>query len=130
MKGLYLNENNIGDEGAIALSKSIHLIDMVDIRYCGVTKVGVKSLADALVTSNYHVSFQMEFTENKVGRILYCNLLLTNKSSEPLRLPYFAVRKTVATTVKQSKEKSWEKFGQKLDTDCTSANRVFRQVIP
>ena len=57
MKGLYLNENNIGDEGAIALSECIHLIDMVDIDNCDITKVGVKWLANALVTLNHHVSF-------------------------------------------------------------------------
>ena len=42
---------------------------------------------------------------------------LTNKSPEQLRLRYSAACKTAATIVKQSKEKSWEKFGQKLDTD-------------
>ena len=41
----------------------------------------------------------------------------TNKSSEQLRLQYTAACKTAATIVKQSKEKSWEEFGQKLDTD-------------
>ena len=33
-----------------------------------------------------------------------------------LRRRYSAARKTAATIVKQSKEKSWEEFGQKLDT--------------
>ena len=42
---------------------------------------------------------------------------LTNKSSEQLQLRHFAEHKTAATIVKQSKEKSWEEFGQKLDTD-------------
>ena len=60
---LYASGNNIGDEGAIALSKCIHLIDEVHIAYCGVTEVGVKSLADALVTSNHHVSCKTEFKE-------------------------------------------------------------------
>ena len=54
---------------------------------------------------------------------------LTNKSSEPLRLQYSAARKTAATIVKQSKEKSWEEFGQKLDTDYRSANKTFWQTI-
>ena len=33
-----------------------------------------------------------------------------------------APRMIAATIVKQSKEKSWEEFGQKLDTDYISAN--------
>ena len=50
---------------------------------------------------------------------------LTNKSSKQLRLRYSAARKIAATIVKQSKEKSWKEFGQKLDTDYRSANKVF-----
>ena len=50
---------------------------------------------------------------------------LTNKSSEQLRLQYFAARTTAATIVKQSKEKSWGEFGQKLDTDYRSESKVF-----
>ena len=42
---------------------------------------------------------------------------------------YSAARKTAATIVKQSKEKSWEEFGQKLDSDYRSANKVFKQII-
>ena len=63
MKVLNLNGNNIGDEGAFTLSKCIHLIDEVNIRRCDVIKMGVKSLADALVTSNHHVSYKIEFKE-------------------------------------------------------------------
>ena len=37
---------------------------------------------------------------------------LTNKSSEQLRLRYSATRKTAATIVKQSKEKSLKAFGK------------------
>ena len=37
---------------------------------------------------------------------------LSNKSSEQLQLRYSATRKTAATIVKQSKEKSWKAFGQ------------------
>ena len=55
--------------------------------------------------------------------------LLTNKSSEQLRLRYSTTRKTATTIVKQSKEKSWKEFGQKLDTDYRSANKVFWQTI-
>ena len=42
---------------------------------------------------------------------------LTNNSSEQLQLQYSAAHRTPTTIVKQSKEKSWEDFGQKLDTD-------------
>ena len=54
---------------------------------------------------------------------------LTNKSSEQLRLRYSAARKTAATIVKQSKEKTSEEFGQKLNTDYRSPNKVFWQTI-
>ena len=54
---------------------------------------------------------------------------LTNKSSEQLQLRYSAARKTAATIVKKSKEKSWEEFGQKLDTDYRLANKVIWQTM-
>ena len=54
---------------------------------------------------------------------------LTNKSSEQLQLQYSAAYKTVATIVKQSKDKSWEEFGQKLDADYRLPNKVFWQTI-
>ena len=44
-------------------------------------------------------------------------------------MQYSAARKTSAPIVKQSKEKSWEEFGQKLDTDYRSANKVLWQTI-
>ena len=37
--------------------------------------------------------------------------------------------KTAATIVKQSKEKSWEEFGQKLDTDYRLANYTFIVIV-
>ena len=42
---------------------------------------------------------------------------LTNKSSEQLRIRYSSARNNPAIIVKQSKEKSWEEWGQKLDKD-------------
>ena len=42
---------------------------------------------------------------------------------------YSAVRKTAATIVKQSKEKSWEEFEQKFDTDYRSVDKLFWQTI-
>ena len=54
---------------------------------------------------------------------------LTNKSSEQLRLLYYVACKIAAKIVKQSKEKPWEVFGQKLDTDYRSANKVFWKTI-
>ena len=50
---------------------------------------------------------------------------LTNKSCEQLRLRYAAVRNIAVTIVKQSNKKSWKEFGQKLDNDYRSANKVF-----
>ena len=54
---------------------------------------------------------------------------LTNKSSEQLCMQYSAAHKTVAIIVNQSKEKLWKEFGQKLDTDYNSANKIFWQTI-
>ena len=55
---------------------------------------------------------------------------LTNSwLSEQLCLRYSAARKTAATIVKQSKEKPWKEFGQKLNTEYRSANKVFWQTI-
>ena len=42
---------------------------------------------------------------------------------------YSAARKIVITIVKYFKEKSWKEFGQKLDTDYRSANKIFWQTI-
>ena len=44
-------------------------------------------------------------------------------------MQYFAACKTAATIVKQSKEKLWEEFGQKLDTDYSLANKLFWKTI-
>ena len=57
------------------------------------------------------------------------SIWLTNKSFEQLQLRYCAARKTASTIVKQPKEKSWEEFGQKLDTDYRSTNEVFWQAM-
>ena len=54
---------------------------------------------------------------------------LINKSSEQLRLRYSTARKTAANIVKQSKEKSWKEFGQWLNTEYRSANKVFYKTI-
>ena len=54
---------------------------------------------------------------------------LHDKSSVPLHLRYTKARKAAAQTVKLSKEKTWKDFGEKLESDYRSANKVFWQTI-
>ena len=54
---------------------------------------------------------------------------ISNKSSANLRMQYTSARTTAATKVKESKERAWEEFGQKLDNDYRTANKVFWQTI-
>ena len=42
---------------------------------------------------------------------------------------YTEARKAATSAVKKSKEKSWEEFGRRLDSNCFSANKVFWQTI-
>ena len=54
---------------------------------------------------------------------------LANKSSLELRSQYSEARKTAATKVKLSKEKAWKEFGERLDDDFKTENKVFWQTI-
>ena len=54
---------------------------------------------------------------------------LANKSSLELRSQYSEARKTAATKVKLSKERAWKEFGERLDDDFKTANKVFWQTI-
>ena len=54
---------------------------------------------------------------------------LANKSSLELRSQYSEVRKATATKVKLSKERAWKEFGERLDDDFKTANKVFWQTI-
>ena len=54
---------------------------------------------------------------------------LTHKSSLELRSQYSEARKAAATKVKLSKERAWKEFGERLDDDFKTANKVFRQII-
>ena len=54
---------------------------------------------------------------------------LANKSSLELRLQYSEARKAAATKVKLSKERAWKEFGERLDDDFITANKVFWQTI-
>ena len=54
---------------------------------------------------------------------------LANKSSLKLRLQYSEARKAAATKVKLSKERAWKEFGERLDGDFKTANKVFWQNI-
>ena len=54
---------------------------------------------------------------------------LANKSSLELRSQYSEARKAAAAGVKLSKKKAWKEFGERLDDDFKTANKVFRQTI-
>ena len=54
---------------------------------------------------------------------------LANKSSLELRSQYSEARKATATKVKLSKERAWKQFGERLDDDFKTANKVFWQTI-
>ena len=54
---------------------------------------------------------------------------LANKSSLELRSQYSEARKATATKVKLSKERAWKEFGERLDDDFKTANKVFWQTI-
>ena len=51
--------------------------------------------------------------------------LLQNRSALDLQSRYLEARKAANSAVKQSKEKSWEKFGHRLESNYKSANKVF-----
>ena len=50
---------------------------------------------------------------------------LANKSSLELRSQYTKARKAAATKVKLFKERAWKEFGERLDDDFKTANKVF-----
>ena len=54
---------------------------------------------------------------------------LANKSSLELRSQYSETREAAATKVKLSKERAWKEFGERLDDDFKTANKVFWQTI-
>ena len=54
---------------------------------------------------------------------------LQDRSSTDLQSRYTEARKAATSAVKKSKEKSWEEFGRRLDSNCFLANKVFLQTI-
>ena len=58
-----------------------------------------------------------------------CKAWLANKSSVELRSQYSEARKVAATKVKLPKERAWKEFGERLDDDFKTANKVFWQTI-
>ena len=54
---------------------------------------------------------------------------LRDRSSSDLQSRYTEARKAATSAVKKSKEKSWEEFGRRLDSNYFSANKVFWQTI-
>ena len=54
---------------------------------------------------------------------------LANKSSAELYSQYPEARKAAATKVKLSKERAWKEFGERLNNDFETANKVFWQTI-
>ena len=52
-----------------------------------------------------------------------------DRSSSDLQSQYTEAQKAATLAVKKSKEKSWEEFGRRLDSNYFSANKVFWQTI-
>ena len=57
------------------------------------------------------------------------NAWLANKSSLELRSQYSEAREAAATKVKLPKERVWKEFGERLDDDFKTANKVFWQTV-
>ena len=55
--------------------------------------------------------------------------LLQDRSSSDLQSRYTEARKAATSAVKKSKEKSWEEFGRRLDSNYFWAYKVFWQTI-
>ena len=55
--------------------------------------------------------------------------LLQNRSSSDLQSRYSEVQKSAAEAVKTSKERSWEEFVRRLNSNYSSANKAFWQTI-
>ena len=54
---------------------------------------------------------------------------LQDRSSSDLQSRYTKSRKVATLAAKKSKEKSWEEFGRRLDSNYFSVNKVFWQTI-
>ena len=54
---------------------------------------------------------------------------LQDRSSSDLQSRYTEARKAATSAVNKSKEKSWEEFGRRLNSNYFSANKVFWQTI-
>ena len=54
---------------------------------------------------------------------------LANKSSLELCSQYSEARKAAATKVRLSKKRAWKEFGERLDDDFKTANKVLWQTI-
>ena len=54
---------------------------------------------------------------------------LANKSSVELRSLYSEAHKAAATKVNLSKERAWKEFGERLDDDFKTPNKVFWQTV-
>ena len=93
------------------------------------TSCGYKRVRSAKGSEKRTAWWNQEVKEAILAKKAAFRAWLTNKSCTQLKSQYSAARKTAAMKVKQSKEKSWEDFGQKLDTDYRSANKVFWQTI-
>ena len=76
---------------------------------CGCKRVGGQTDSEKITGWSNHKVKEVICTKKTAFRAW-----LTNRSSEQLQLRYSAVRKTAATIVKQSKEKSWKKIWTKV----------------
>ena len=57
MKELYFGDNPIGDVGAIALSRCISKINVLNLSGCKITDQGMKALTQEIEKKNHSVGF-------------------------------------------------------------------------
>ena len=55
--------------------------------------------------------------------------MLQNRSSSDMQSRFSEARKAAALALKTSKECAWKEFGRRLDSNYSSANKVFWQTI-
>ncbi|CAK8693910.1 unnamed protein product [Clavelina lepadiformis] len=63
---IHLSENKFGDDGALSLSKCLHNIRRLDVTFCKIGDVGVKSLSEAIEHLPQPID-EIHLSENKFG---------------------------------------------------------------
>ena len=90
---------------------------------------GCKSIGGTKSSEKRTPRWNQEVKEAILAKKVAYKAWLANKSSLELRSQYSEARKAASTKVKLSKERAWKEFGERLDDDFKTANKVFWQTI-